>query len=163
MKRLRYIFALCLPLLTAMPAAADMRPFVRGSWQEVVKASAGKPTVVHFWGLTCAPCLTELPHWTRLRQDHPDLNIIMIAADPAPARTEDLVATLQHAGLGDVETWAFADQFSERLRFEIDPKWRGEMPRTLLLARDGKTTSMPGLADFDVIRGWFDTNKDGKR
>jgi thiol-disulfide isomerase/thioredoxin len=163
MKRFFLVLAFCLPVLSTLPAVAEMRSFVRGSWQDVLDSNAAVPTVVHFWGLTCAPCLAELPHWARLRQERPAMNIIMIAADPAPADTEDLTATLQQAGLGDLESWAFADSFSERLRFEIDPKWRGEMPRTLLLDRDGKITAMSGVADLDFIRNWFDRAATGQR
>jgi len=48
----------------ALGAAPDLRPFVRGSWAQLLKAHQGKPIVVHFWGLTCGPCLAELPNWT---------------------------------------------------------------------------------------------------
>jgi len=156
---MRYL-VIMLALWLAAPATAadiDMKSFVRGSWQQILTANAGKPTVLHFWGLTCAPCLTELPHWAELRRARPDMNVIMIAADPAPADTADLLKTLQKAGLGGVESWAFADVFTERLRYEIDPKWRGEMPRTILMASDGKPTVMVGLADLPAVRAWFDT------
>ena len=53
------------------------------------------------------------------------------------------------AGLGGVESWRFAD----RLRFEIEPEWQGEMPRTVLIGRDGKLTVMPGIADLAAVRG----------
>lgn len=140
-------------------AAADMQPFVRGTWAGLLKAKSGQPAVVHFWGLTCAPCLTELPHWAALKKERPDMALVMIAADPAPEDAADLKATLTRAGLDNAESWAFADAFIERLRFEVDPKWRGEMPRTILIARDGKATTLPGLADLAYIRKWYDAEK----
>jgi thiol-disulfide isomerase/thioredoxin len=153
-------FAWILALMFAMPAAAaDMKPFVSGSWQTILAAHAGKPVIVHFWGLTCAPCLTELPHWAAFKRQRPDLDIVMIAADPAPGDVDDLTKTLRKAGLGDLERWAFADAFAERLRHEIDPKWRGEMPRTLLLDSDGRTTVMVGTADWTAINKWSDSQK----
>jgi thiol-disulfide isomerase/thioredoxin len=152
----RLIVLLMLPLLPLPAAAAEMKPFVRGSWQEIVKAHAGKPTVLHFWGLTCAPCLVELPHWGALHRARPDMKVVMIGADPAPADTGDLLKTLEKAGLGGLESWAFADPFSERLRYEIDPRWRGEMPYSILLDRNGQATAMSGLADLAAVRAWFD-------
>ena len=145
-----------LTLLSSGAMAVDMRAFVRGSWQEICAANAGQPTVMHIWGLTCAPCLTELPQWAALRKERPDLNIIMLATDPLSASAADLTGVLQKAGLASGESWAFADAFTERLRFEIDPKWLGEMPRTILLARDGSITAMPGLADLGAVRSWYD-------
>lgn len=149
--------AIAMPPASAM--AAEMQPFVRGSWAELLKANAGRPTIVHFWGLTCAPCLTELPHWAALKKDRLDMPVVMIAADPAPEDVADLKATLSRVGLEAVESWTFADGFVERLRFEIDPKWRGEMPRTILISRDGKATALLGLADLAYIRKWYDAEK----
>ena len=159
MKHFRTAAVFALMLVSSSAMAADMRAFVRGSWHDIVAANAGRPAVIHFWGLTCAPCLTELPHWAALRKERPDLNVVMIAADPMPGDNADLTGVLKQAGLSNVESWAFADQFHERLRFEIDPKWRGEMPRTLLLAHDGTVTAMPGLADLKAIRAWYDAEK----
>ncbi len=149
-------FVCALLFLSASAPAAELRPFVRGSWQEVLAANAARPAVVHFWGLTCAPCLTELPHWAEFRRARPGLRLVMIAADPAPADANDLATTLDKAGLNGVESWAFADPFSERLRYEIDAKWRGEMPRTILVGRDGTTKVMIGLADLRAVGAWYD-------
>ena len=50
--------ALCL----AAPACAfDFQPYGRGAFAEIVKAHAGRPLIVHFWSVTCPPCLVELP------------------------------------------------------------------------------------------------------
>jgi hypothetical protein len=53
----------------------------------------------------------------------------------------------------------FADRFADRLRFEIDPNWAGELPLTLLIAKDGKTTSALGTVDFATIRSWLDAQQ----
>jgi hypothetical protein len=45
------------------------------------------------------------------------------------------------------------------LRFEINPRWRGEIPMTLLIARDWKTTTIEGMADPAQVRVWLDTHK----
>lgn len=116
---------------------------------------------MHFWGLTCAPCLTELPHWADLLRQRPDINVIMVAADPGPANLKGQAATLQSAGLSRIESWTFADPFLERLRFEIDPKWQGEMPRTILVSGEGTFTAMSGVADLRAVRDWFDSQKQG--
>jgi thiol-disulfide isomerase/thioredoxin len=147
-------------LLAALPAvAADQHPFVRGSWQELRQAHAGRPTIVHFWGLTCAPCLVELPSWGELLRERPRLDLVLVAAD---ARADDQVRmseTLGKAGLSSAERWGFADRFADRLRFEVDPRWRGELPRTLLIAGDGTVTAISGVADLASVRTWLDAQK----
>jgi hypothetical protein len=62
-------------------------------------------------------------------------------------------------GLSGAENWIFADDFVERLRFEIDPRWHGEIPTTLLITGDGKTTTIEGAADPAQVRAWLDAQK----
>jgi hypothetical protein len=45
------------------------------------------------------------------------------------------------------------------LRYEIDPQWRGEIPRTMLITRDGATTTIDGAADLDRVRAWLDAQR----
>jgi len=147
-------------LLSVVPywsaEAADPQSFERGSWAKLREAHAGQPTVIHFWGLTCGPCLVELPHWGALQAARPDLRLVLIAADPSPQDPERLAATLAKAGLDKAESWSFTDRFYERLRYEIDPAWAGELPRTMMIDRNGKATVLPGVADLAQVRQWLD-------
>lgn len=156
------LLALLLALAPLCSAhAADPQPFERGSWAKLRAAHEGQPTIVHLWGLTCAPCLIELPEWAKLQKERPDMRLVLLAADPVPqppARVEEM---LTRTGLGKTESWSFADRFNERLRFEIDPSWSGELPRTLLIDRQGKVTTMPGVADLAEVKLWLD--QQGKR
>ena len=63
---------------------------------------------------------------------------------------------LAKTGLSGAENWIFSDPFTERLRFEIDPSWHGEIPRTVLIARGGKTTVIEGVADTVQVQSWLD-------
>lgn len=137
-------------------SAGEPIPFGRGSWAKLRSAHAGQPTVVHFWGLTCSPCLIELPQWGKLQAERRDLRLVLLAADPLPQEPARISATLAKAGLGGSESWSFNDRFYERLRYEIDPAWGGELPRTVLIAADGTTTVLPGVADLAQVRTWLD-------
>jgi hypothetical protein len=136
--------------------ASDPLPFERGSWAKLRATHAGQATVIHFWGLTCGPCLVELPNWGKLQAERSDLRLVLIDADPAPQSAEQLATALDRASLGKAESWTFTDRFYERLRYEIDPAWAGELPRTLMIARDGTVTVLPGVADLDKVRTWLD-------
>lgn len=144
------------PAVSEPAAAEPPQPFERGSWQALRQAHEGQPTVVHLWGLTCGPCLVELPGWGALLRERPDLKLVLIAADPVPEEPARAASTLTKAGLAGAESWMFADLFDERLRYEIDPRWRGELPRTLLIDRAGAVTALPGVADLARVRAWLD-------
>ena len=136
--------------------ASDPLPFERGSWAKLRAAHAGQATVIHFWGLTCGPCLVELPNWGKLLAERRDLRLVLLAADPLPQSIEQVATVLDHAGLVKAESWTFTDRFYERLRYEIDTTWSGELPRTMMIARDGTVTVLPGVADLGKVRAWLD-------
>ena len=86
----------------------------------------------------------------------PDLKLVLIAADPMPQDPDRLAASLDKAGLDKTESWSFTDRFYERLRYEIDPSWAGELPRTVMIDRDGKVEALAGVADFATVKAWLD-------
>jgi thiol-disulfide isomerase/thioredoxin len=149
---------LVLASLAAAPAteaSSELKPFVRGSWQEMLRSHKGRPTLVHFWGVTCGPCKIELPLLGQFMKDHSELDVVMISADLVPNLPGAARAMLEKAGLGTAENWLFSDGFVERLRFEIDPAWQGEIPRTLLIARDGTVTTIEGSAEIPDLEKWL--------
>jgi thiol-disulfide isomerase/thioredoxin len=147
------LFLVVLALLFSVSAhAAGTRPFAKGSWQELRAAHSGRPTIVHLWSLTCAPCLAELPQWSDRVGKGADL--VMVATDPVE-QAPRLEAMLGRAGLAQLESWAFADPFAESLRFEIDRRWRGELPRTLLIGADGRVEALSGTVAQDVLTDWL--------
>jgi thiol-disulfide isomerase/thioredoxin len=161
MKRLLTVIFL-LASLTSVPAEeapSELKPFVRGSWQQMLRAHAGRPTMVHFWGVTCGPCKVELPLLGQFMKDHPELDVVTISADLVPNLPGAARAMLEKAGLGAAENWLFSDGFVERLRFEIDPAWQGEIPRTMLIARDGTVTTIEGSAEVPDLEKWLAQQK----
>jgi hypothetical protein len=153
-----FVLALGLSAGVALHAAdaSEPIPFERGSWAKLTADHAGQPTIVHFWGLTCGPCLVELPKWGMLLAERPDMHLVLVAADPLPQSPEQVNGAVHRAKLDGAESWSFADRFYERLRFEIDPAWNGELPRTLLIAADGTRTALSGVADLSAVRKWLD-------
>ena len=162
MKRRLLAAIFLVAFLAAAPAAetpSELKPFVRGSWQEVLRSHAGRPTLVHFWGVTCGPCKVELPLLGQFMKDHAELDVVTISADLVPNLPGAARAMLEKAGLGAAENWIFSDGFVERLRFEIDPAWQGDIPRTLLIARDGTVTTIEGSAEIPDLEKWLGSAK----
>lgn len=138
--------------VAAAAQAADIRPLGQGDWAALRAAHAGRPTIVHFWSLTCAPCLAELPQWSRVQ----GADLVLVATDPVE-QAPRLKAVLAKAGLAGAESWAFADPYAEKLRFEIDRRWRGELPRTLLIGADGGGETVSGIMAPELLRHWLET------
>lgn len=150
------LFGLVLaPTISSSAPADDLHDFVRGSWQQLRQAHAGAPLIVHFWGVTCGPCRAEMPQWGQFLKQHPGLPLVTIDADLVPNDADAVKSMLQQSGLTKAENWMFDDDFVERLRYEIDPHWQGDIPRTLLIARDGSTTTIDGVVDFAKVTAWL--------
>jgi thiol-disulfide isomerase/thioredoxin len=148
-------FVLLLLLLAHPALAEEPQPFGRGSWQELRQEHAGRPLIVHFWGLTCGPCLVELPRWGEFIGEKPGVDVVMVTADPVVGERKAIAAVLAKAGCGTAESWMFADPFTDRLAYEVDPSWAGELPYTLLVGADGSATAILGEVNFSELRTWI--------
>jgi thiol-disulfide isomerase/thioredoxin len=143
-------------ILVSAANAGELKSFVRGSWRSIVEGHAGRSVIVHFWGLTCGPCRAEMPAWGKLFAEKPDLPLVTVNADMVQDAPEDAQEFLSKYGLSNAENWIFDGGFVERLRFEIDPKWQGEIPVTLLIGRDGVTRRIEGSASMPEVSTWLD-------
>ena len=156
--KLRYAGILGLGFLivsaSALGASQGLKPFERGTWQHVLRDHAGRPTLVHFWGVTCGPCKVELPELGRFAKGHPGIDVVTISADLVPNLPAATQSMLDKAGLSSTENFLFSDGFVERLRFEIDPAWQGDIPRTVLISRDGTITTIEGSAEIADLEKW---------
>ena len=153
-------------LLTFLPSAGqagEVKPFVAGSWAELKKWADSKPRIIHFWGLTCAPCRVEMPEWGKLLGEQPSMSLTLIHAERPPASLEPLTTMLTKSGLAAADNWYFAERFLDRLRYEISPEWRGEVPLTMLVSRTGSVRTIIGSADLDEVRTWLHSGHDGDK
>jgi hypothetical protein len=64
-----------------------------------------------------------------IHKAHPDIKMIMLATDDLSA-SADISKILEKSDLATLENWVYADENTQKLQYEIDPKWYGELPRT---------------------------------
>lgn len=162
MRRRRAALVLALAVMAALPArAGDLRPFGRGAWTAILAAHRGQPLAVHFWSLTCAPCLGELPQWRQVLREG-RVAVVLVATDPIEDAPR-LRAMLKRHGLDGAENWAFADPFTDRLRFEVDRRWHGELPLTRLIDAIGTAESHVGTFAGTTLRNRIEALGQGRR
>jgi thiol-disulfide isomerase/thioredoxin len=140
------------PISTA--AGAELRGFDAGSMQAIRAAHAGKPFVLAFWATDCVACRKEMALWKSMAQKHPKLPIVLVATD-LPGEEELVQRFLTRYDPGPVERWAYADEFSERVRYAVDRTWRGELPRAYFFDAEHRAEARSGLIDQDWIENWI--------
>jgi len=127
-----------------------LKPYQTGDWASLVKSAKGDPMAVHFWGVTCPACVKEMPQWGKFFKTYPNTRIIFIQVDDVSS--DSMRKMLSKAGLENANNYYVASPFDERLRYEIDPKWHGETPTTILIDKQGKVSRKTGLIDFRKLQ-----------
>lgn len=153
------LLGLLLCLSSACSSAAQItKHFVRGSYQEIVSARAGKPFIVSLWSLDCTYCRDDMVLFGKLSKKYPDLDLVLISTDTSE-QTKEIARTLQKYPLKKAESWVFADSFAERLRYEVDTQWYGELPRTYFYDAQGHVLALSGKLDYVKIEQWIRVSK----
>lgn len=131
-----------------------IQPFMADSMQAIRSAQRGRPFVLVLWSVSCIPCREELPHWADWQRRYPDVAIVLVATDP-PADTPLVRRALARQADVPAASWAFADDYVERLRWSIDPAWYGEVPRTYLFDAAHRATGRSGRLDAAAVEHWL--------
>ena len=159
MKRFGASMGLCLAVCFSAPAPAwsanEIKPFVRGSYQQIVAARQGKPFILDFWSLSCGYCMAELDMLGKLAKKYPRLELVLVSTDTLEEEQQLASETLAKFSLNKAEAWIFSDSYIERLRFEIDRKWQGELPRTYFFSAKGEANAISGKVEQKEVEKWI--------
>ena len=111
--------------------------------QLVNPARHERPTIVTLWSLDCVHCKKNLAVFAKLTQSDAGLRLITVAVEQADAAH---AAPLERLGVAG-ERYAYGGEAPEALAFALDPKWRGELPRTLFFDGRGGRVAVSGVVD----------------
>lgn len=140
------LIALIFMLASALSQAAEqpsIKAFVPGSYQQILTENTGKGFMLVLWSLDCTTCIKDMELLSIIRKKQPALKIILISTDEFSAAAE-VKTLLDKYQLGDAENWLFADDNSQKLRYEIDPSWYSELPRTYFYSADHRREGVSG-------------------
>jgi len=160
MKRCFCLTSLCLILAsvaTATVHALEIKPFARGSYQQIVSSRYGKPFVVSFWSLSCSYCIEEMAMLKKLARKHSHLDLVLISTD-SPSEKPLVSATLEKFSPRKAEAWLFADSYTDPLYFEVDKQWHGELPRTYFFNAHNEVTAFSGKLERNKVEQWIKRN-----
>jgi thiol-disulfide isomerase/thioredoxin len=141
----------------ALPSRADqatLKPFVAGSYQQLLDSNVNKPFMLVIWSITCSSCLKDMALLNKMHKANPNINMIMLATDDVTA-TDEVQQILAKNELTELENWLFADDNPQKLRYEIDPKWYGELPRTYFLNKKHDREGISGVLSQEDYETYF--------
>ena len=156
-KLLILTFAILSSQFAGMPASAEptLHSFGPQSLQAIKSAHAGRPFVLFLWSLDCTYCQASMEGLAAMQKQQP-LTIIAIATDAAGDHEQrrQIAAKLDASGMA-AQRWAFGPYSAEQLRYAIDPKWWGEIPRTYWFDKEGRAAAYSGVLDRAAIRKYL--------
>ncbi len=154
MKKILIVFAAFLFASTFVSAdEITIKPYQKGDWSSILNLADSKPMAVHFWGVTCAPCVKEMPQWSKFLLSDKAAKVVFVQVEDVSP--EMIRKMLRQANLGNANNYYITSSFDERLRYEIDPKWRGETPITIFIDKAGKQKMTVGSVNFQSVKAWF--------
>lgn len=121
----------------------DLKLFDVGSFEKIVKEKDKKDHLVILWSFDCPPCIKELQKVSVLNQQYPEYQLTLINTDglEEQARVKTL---LEKYNLQALDNWIFSDTDEEKLRYDIDARWFGDLPRSYFFPVKGKIKRLKG-------------------
>lgn len=150
-------FLLLLLVASSAFSSEAVRAFVPGSLAKIAAERQGKPFIVVLWSVGCTHCPAELKTLAEIRKKQPNLDIVLVSTD-APEDAAQAAQLAARFGLARAEQWIFSAEMPERLRFEIDPRWHGELPRTQFYDREHRVEAISGVVAPQRLAAWARRN-----
>lgn len=142
-------------LSSAVAIASQPRLFDSHSIESIRAARQGKPFAMVLWSMDCTHCRTEMRTLAVLKRTHPAIDLVFISTDDQ-ALSAQAQSILTAQGLQGSDSWIFGSEAPERLRWSIDPRWRGELPRTYLFDASHQALGISGLVPEQRFRMWLE-------
>ena len=153
---IRKLFLVFSLLFTSVVSAneTDIQPFIKGSFEQIQQDHKGKPYIITFWSEDCAFCMKELAMFGKLLKNYQNVELVSITTDPflEQQKVDDILSS---KGLIKVNKWVFADNYVERLYFDVNKRWRGELPLSYFFDRNNKMIKQLGVIKEKELIEWL--------
>jgi hypothetical protein len=142
----------------AAPAAhvAQLQPLEAADVPRLMSEAKDGPLIVEIWSIDCGYCRENTAHVVEWLRSHRAVRVAMVAMDAFDDNAEGVAQALASMPVTPpIAQYANAEALPERLRAALDPGWRGEMPRTLLIDAKGRRRASSGLIQPGALDAWL--------
>ncbi|NOU23758.1 MAG: hypothetical protein HOO93_18575, partial [Methyloglobulus sp.] len=81
-RKIPIIFQFLLLCAIALSSHAEqkttLKPFVPGSYQQLLDSNANKPFMLVIWSITCSSCLKDMALLNKMHKANPNINMVML-------------------------------------------------------------------------------------
>lgn len=152
LKLICLLFLLINSYVGVQAATLNVQEFMPDSYQRIVQQWQGKKFILLIWSLECEYCQASLKQLAQQQKKSPQLHVVTLTSDNIndPQIANAVKVRLSELGI-KANAWGFGDLPIEQLRYAIDPKWHGEMPRSYWFLASGQKKALSGVVDAKTV------------
>ncbi len=134
--------------------AYDFMPFDMNTRQAIEKRYIDQPLIISFWSIDCPYCINDLKKLGKALSKNTNVKLITVCVDGKESAIK-AERILNQANLPKHEQYQYAEVDEDRLRYNIDPAWYGELPRTYFYDTAHQVTPLSGKISNSFLDKWF--------
>ncbi len=134
--------------------AYEFMPFDMNTRKVIEKRYIDQPLIISFWSIDCPYCLDDLKKLGKALSKNTNVKLITVCVDGKES-AKKAERILSQANLPKHEQYQYAEVDEDRLRYNIDPAWYGELPRTYFYDAAHQVTPLSGKISNSFLDKWF--------
>ncbi|GDX54662.1 hypothetical protein LBMAG28_11360 [Methylophilaceae bacterium] len=129
-------------------------PFDMNTRKVIEKRYIDQPLIISFWSIDCPYCIDDLKKLGKALSKDTNVKLITVCVDGKES-AKKAERILSQANLPKHEKYQYAEVDEDRLRYNIDPAWYGELPRTYFYDATHQVTPLSGKISNSFLDKWF--------
>jgi thiol-disulfide isomerase/thioredoxin len=134
--------------------AYEFMPFDMNTRKVIEKRYIDQPLIISFWSIDCPYCIDDLKKLGKALSKNTNVKLITVCVDGKES-AKKAERILSQANLPKHEKYQYAEVDEDRLRYNIDPAWYGELPRTYFYDAAHQVTPLSGKISNSFLDKWF--------
>ncbi|MEY3830800.1 MAG: hypothetical protein RIS40_605 [Pseudomonadota bacterium] len=134
--------------------AYEFMPFEINTRNVIEKKYLNQPLIISFWSIDCPYCIDDLKKLGKALSKNTNVKLITVCVDGKES-AKKAERILSQANLPKHEQYQYAEVDEDRLRYNIDPAWYGELPRTYFYDATHQVTPLSGKISNSFLDKWF--------
>ena len=134
--------------------AYEFMPFDMNTRKVIERRYIDQPLIISFWSIDCPYCIDDLKKLGKALSKNTNVKLITVCVDGKES-AKKAERILSQANLPKHEKYQYAEVDEDRLRYNIDPAWYGELPRTYFYDATHQVTPLSGKISNSFLDKWF--------
>ena len=143
-------------IIAGLPVMAEegLKAFVSGSYAQILEQHNHQAFVLVLWSVDCPPCHKELKMLGKLAEKNQKLNVVLVSTD-SEVESNEVSVIMKKYKVEKLESWIFRGESDQVLRYEIDRRWYGELPRSYFFKPSAAKQVISGVLSEKKLLSWL--------